>query len=229
MTDIVQSNRLDAEDRVDRICIFIHDIRRWQQDVLTAFRERDWLTLGYPSWAAYVQGEFGNTAAQLGPEQKNMVMAAMAAGNMSTRAIAAVAGVSQSTAARAIAAAPHVSHGDSPDVDLSPVDATVIPNLTVHPPIPAARKVTGMDGKVYTPPAPRKQNRPALPPQFQSAMCDLSKLVRKVEKLRADDRYKANRQAIADLCVPEIRRALNVFDDVLGDLSDPAEDEPGAA
>jgi hypothetical protein len=79
------------------------------------------------------------------------------------------------------------------------LDATAEPTQREH-------KVTGTDGKTYpAQPARRTPKRAALPPQVQRAVFGLSKITRRLEKLAADERYRANRKTIDDQCTPELR------------------------
>lgn len=83
----------------------------------------------------------------------------------------------------------------------------------------APRSITGTDGKQYSPAARSAvPQRPPLPPQFGQAALALSRAVARVEQLQADDRFRANRQAISDQCVPEVRRAVQVLRGLLSDL-----------
>jgi transposase len=53
--------------------------------------------LGYPSWTAYVAGEFSNAQRGLDPQKRVDLVAKLAGLGMSTRAIAPVVGVGKST------------------------------------------------------------------------------------------------------------------------------------
>lgn len=100
------------------------------------------------------------------------------------------------------------------------------PPAAVQPPSPAPaparstpRPITGTDGKSY--PMPQRQAAPQrspLPTQFRNAATDLGRVVARLERLQDDDRYRANRQAVANQCLPEIRRAASVLHGLLLDL-----------
>jgi hypothetical protein len=90
--------------------------------------------LGFPSWTAYLADALGGQL-ELSTDTRRAVVELMAGEGMSQRAIAAAVGVSQKTVDRDL---DKVSHGDSPE------------------PAP----VTGLDGKTYTPPAPKPAPTP---------------------------------------------------------------------
>lgn len=96
MTALVPSPTPAAE-RAERIRSGFRTLADWQQDVIDAYRERDWLTLGYPTWDAYLDGEFGETRVLVPREQRRQIVADMREVGMSTRAIGAALGVSVGT------------------------------------------------------------------------------------------------------------------------------------
>ncbi len=83
-----------------------------------------------------------------------------------------------------------------------------------------AEPENGADGKTYATAVvrPAQPQRSALPPQFQSASAELSRVIHRFERLRDDDRYRTNRGAITSQCLPEIRRAAEVLNALLSDL-----------
>lgn len=88
----------EAQRRADRIRG--HIASAWEE-VITAFKRRDFEALGYGSgqagWDAYILGEYGESRLMLPrAERVQRVIKASQAG-MSTRAIAAAAGVDQKT------------------------------------------------------------------------------------------------------------------------------------
>ncbi|OIV35960.1 hypothetical protein BIV57_18750 [Mangrovactinospora gilvigrisea] len=97
-------------------------VAEWQQEVITAFRARDWAALGYERWESYLDGEFGSHRVQLPRGQRQRIVEAMAEAGMSTRAIGAAVGAHHSTIERDV----HMSGGGN-----------------------APRAITGIDGKPY--------------------------------------------------------------------------------
>lgn len=57
-TDVAVAKRF-ARARAARIREGIHNYLETLSTIADAWRENDWRTLGYESWAAYVDGEFG--------------------------------------------------------------------------------------------------------------------------------------------------------------------------
>jgi len=102
-------------------------------DVAAAYAERDWEVLGYESWEAYVDEEFGADRLRLTPEHRQKAVQELRLAGLSQRAIGSALGVSASTV----------------NADLAGVQ-----NRT---PDEAPAQVKGVDGKTYTTktPAPR--------------------------------------------------------------------------
>jgi len=122
--------------------------------------------------------------------------------------------------AESIKADPHLSsreHGRRAGVDHKTAE-TVRQALMSGGEIPHLGARTGTDGKSYPATPTRTPPRPALPPQFQSAVNAVTQAVGRIEKLQTDDRYRANRTAIGSLCLPEVRRAVEVLAGLLSDL-----------
>jgi hypothetical protein len=115
----------DASRRRDRIKLLLGSITEATEKLAglieVARDGDDHLVLGYASWTAYVAAEFAGLLSGLGAADRRIAVHALAASGMPTRAIAEVAGISQSTAARDV----RVSHGDSPD-ESAPADETVV-------------------------------------------------------------------------------------------------------
>lgn len=127
------------------------------QEVRAAYGHLDWTTLGYGSWQEYVQAEYGESAFPvLTAQQRDEIAVELSGDSMSTRAIAAVLGVSQSTVQRAVTAGE--SFG-SPKPEEKTYAVTAIgsswapPNPGPSPDqsgmTPAKPKVKGVDGKSY--------------------------------------------------------------------------------
>jgi hypothetical protein len=71
--------------------------------VSTAYHERDWGTLGYESWDAYVEGEFAGQLPKLSRDERRQFVAELREAGLSTRAIGSVAGISKDTVNRDLA------------------------------------------------------------------------------------------------------------------------------
>jgi hypothetical protein len=92
-----QSTRDEAESRAKRIRSIVHEAR---EDVLTlievAYQRRDWLALGYEDWNSYIKKEFVQLPAYRGAVERKQIVAQLDEAGLTQRAIAAVAGTSQS-------------------------------------------------------------------------------------------------------------------------------------
>jgi hypothetical protein len=101
VTDIVEASTAEeARTRAERIRAGMRVLAEWQQDVITAYAARDWEALGYTSWDAYLDGEYGEHRVRLPRDQRREIVAGMAQAGMSTRAIGAAIGSSHMTVQR---------------------------------------------------------------------------------------------------------------------------------
>lgn len=91
----------EAKRRVDRVK---SGVERIWDDLVVLYRERAWSVLGYQSWDALCDAEFGGTRIALPRQQRHEVVCDLRESGMSTRAIASAIGVNQSTIARDLAA-----------------------------------------------------------------------------------------------------------------------------
>lgn len=66
-------------------------------EIKAAYEERDWDTLGYGSWEAYVDSEFSEAKLRLSPEHRQKAVAELRLAGMSTRAIGSALGVAKGT------------------------------------------------------------------------------------------------------------------------------------
>ena len=97
MTEIVEvASRLEAEARRDRIKAGL--VTLWD-DIKAAWRERDWLALGYESWDAMCAAEY-RLGLVLPRSERSEIVADLRQEGMSTRAIAAAVGVNNATVHR---------------------------------------------------------------------------------------------------------------------------------
>lgn len=73
--------------------------------IIDAFKGRAWSALGYSSWDAYCQGEFGSLALQPPREERHQVVMSMREAGMSTRAIASATSIPQRSVVRQLGTA----------------------------------------------------------------------------------------------------------------------------
>ena len=109
-----------ARARVQRIRAHVEDVKA---EIVAAYQERDWEALGYSSWDAYCEGEFGGGIAIPKSERGDLVFTLREAG-MSYRAIEAATDMGRDTVHR--------------------VAEQVSENRTPEP-----STITGTDGKTY--------------------------------------------------------------------------------
>lgn len=195
-----------------------------------AYTSRTWAVLGYNTWDAYCNAEFGNTRLRLPREERQEVVASLRETGLSVRAIAAATGINKETVSR---------------------DLQVSGNQT-----PA--HVIGADGKTYTAtrpapepfggsdwlepddaPAPGQSHEPTggtsestpqaaarrrpLPEAFADAGRDLNRAAEKLTRLTEDDRFGRNRDATHHQ-VPELLQALEHTTRLITAMNLPAAD-----
>ena len=114
--------------------------------IIAAYRGRAWSPMGYSSWDAYCQGEFGNLALQPPREERQNVIMSMREAGMSIRAISSGTGIGRGTVERELSEAAPTFSG--------------VPNGTPENESELPR-VVGTDGKTYRQTAPPRPQRPA--------------------------------------------------------------------
>lgn len=139
MSRDVASQRF-ARARAGRIRDGIHHYLDTLSTITEAWRERDWEALGYVSWDAYVDSEFGAERLRLPAEHRRKAIEELRLAGMSQRAIASAVGANRETVIKDIR------------------ESQVVGN---QPP----GEVTGTDGKTYPAarPAPEFTTPPELP------------------------------------------------------------------
>lgn len=129
-----------ARRRAERIRIKARSITEQYSDLRAlvdeAERCEDHLTLGYPSWTAYLADLFGDEPLRLPRDERIPMSQMLADKGMSTRAIGAVLGVGNKTVARDLGVS-----NDTPDGEASP-----------ETPAPAPERIDPVTGEVV--PAP---------------------------------------------------------------------------
>ena len=185
---------------------------RTVEDLLREAQAGDAATiLGYKSWTEYVSDIFSQTPLRLEREDRAEVAKVLSRYGMSTRAIAPMIGVNQTTVRRDLGEGDQVSPDGSPDV---------------------IGEVTGLDGKVYSKPEkvaepepevvdkPVKARRTALSKAAREAAATLTAGLDLIESIMADDRYKANKDGVRQ----ELSAVIARCDDVFGHLESEAEE-----
>lgn len=122
-----RERRRPAIERASKIRTGIVNYLQTLGVIAEAYREQDHLTLGYDTWQAYIDAEFGAERLRLTPEHRRKAVEELRLSGLSTRAIGAAVGVSHPT----VIADMKASGGQ----DLPP-------------------EVTGIDGKTYAAKSP---------------------------------------------------------------------------
>ncbi|MCF6386527.1 sporulation transcriptional regulator SpoIIID [Mycobacterium sp. MBM] len=156
--------------------------------------------LGFKSWPAYVADAIGGQL-QLSPDARRSMVALMSGEGMSERAIAEATGASKSTVHRdlvevvqnrppALALA-----GDAGDSS-SPQPATTAVSENRSP-------ITTLDGKTFSRPKPKptppegKSSTPPITKRYKTLSGDMRRMADRISKLLEEERFEANREALA--------------------------------
>ncbi|GAB2714072.1 hypothetical protein ACX801_18030 [Arthrobacter bambusae] len=118
--------------------------------IIAAWKGRAWESLGYKTWDAYVQGEFGTLALQPPREERPAIVMSMRDAGMSVRAIMSATGLGRGTVGRELEKPPGLSLA-------APIGGGGVPNGTPEEQSPL--RVVGRDGKSY----PASSARSTLP------------------------------------------------------------------
>lgn len=205
MNDIVQASTAEeARARADRIRSGMRVLAEWQQDVIDAYAQQDWEALGYQSWDAYLDGEFGEHRVKLPREQRREIVAAMTQAGMTTRAIAPAIGTSHMTVHNDVRASVKNFTDDAPRTLLS-LDGRERPAFRSAPIEPEVVDAELVD-EPARPESPKVKRRP-LPEAFTDAGRDLTRAAERLARLTEDDRFERNRETTHHQ-VPELLGAL---------------------
>ncbi len=214
MTEIAQApNTEEARARAERIRSGMRVLAEWQQDVIAAYAARDWEALGYETWDAYINGEYGEHRVQLPRDQRREIVAGMSAAGMSTRAIGSAIGTGNATVHRDLmASVPDETDGE-PRTVLS-LDGRERPasrpapdeNVWIEPDADEVVDAELLDEPAR--PEPPKPKRRPLPEAFTDAGRDLARAAERLTRLTEDDRFDRNRDTTHHQ-LPELLGALD--------------------
>lgn len=211
----------EARARVDRIKTGVEVI--WQL-VVESYQERDWEALGYATWDEMCTREFGTSRLRLPREERSDTVQSLRDAGLSLRAIAAVTGNSKQTVIedlreKVVQIGPpepvtyepsgmdeFVVNRETGEVHDEPeswgasIDAEVEASDSSYvEPTPPPKPITGLDGKTYTAPAPRKPPRKPLIDVAKARGFSLRQAMDGVLNIAKDDRYAANEKQVADV------------------------------
>lgn len=94
MSDLVALDRDEAKQRLERVK---SGVERIWDDLVVLYQGRAWQVLGYQSWDALCDAEFGGTRIALPRQQRQEIVCDMREAGLSTRAIASAIGVTHVT------------------------------------------------------------------------------------------------------------------------------------
>ncbi len=161
-----------------------------------------------------MSAEFAAALTELTRDDRRWFAFALSETGMSSRAIAPIIGVTDRQVRRDVDQVAQVGHHVPPDredrlgedltdrlggdlEDRLGEDLAEISKITSTTP---TNVVVGMDGKTYPTPRPgperRKPQRRALPDAYSDAIYELNKAAERLERLHADDRFLAHREAL---------------------------------
>lgn len=165
-----------AERRAMKISLRLDTIADNFEAVMPMIREaielRDDVALGYRSPGDYVRDRFGNALSRLPLELRRETVKELTEAGLSTRAIAPVVGVHKDTVRNDLKSggepSPPVSESGGanatpdaepvePDIDPAHIDYATGEVLDAPDAEPERKPVTGIDGKTYKQPEPRKR------------------------------------------------------------------------
>lgn len=201
-TDLFTTN--DAVKRRDEIKLSLTTITKRTSklaDLIEAAQAaEDHLVLGYDSWISYITEEFEGLLGRMHRELRRAAIQKLTTAGMSSRAIAEELGVSQATVSRDQR---QVSQNDSP--------AAPEPPRVIH----------GRDQKSYPRPIGQqkpRQRRP-LPDAYRDALYDLEKVVERLQRLHADDRFERNQPDLREYQQNRLDRVTELLIELNDDLS----------
>lgn len=235
-----------ARALTDRIKVGVEAV--WEL-ITQAYTQRAWSALGYQSWDDYCTREFGTARLRLPREERAEIVASLRESGLSIRAIASATGDSVGTVHEALNSGVQ-NRTPEPEVDEDELAEELIvaeqelpppPENYMQPkadwgriaeaearidaarqqqPAPAAKPVTGVDGKQYpsTKPAPSPPKRRPITDAFDSANYELRRAVERVVRLTEDDRMKKNKDQIVGANLSDLIRARDALTDVIQQL-----------
>jgi len=201
--------------------------------IAKAYSERAWAALGYDSWDDYCETEFSGTRLRMPREERAEVVSSLRESGLSLRAIEAATGVSRPTIIKDLADAQVVKFlppeppggvtastpGRTDRVAAALASAQAKQDVAPVEPIKMPEKITGTDGKTYTAQQPRQQRRRPITDAFNQSARDLTRVVERIERLAADDRFKGNIESLSRHRYG-MTRARDALDAVISELPD---------
>lgn len=202
MQELALPTQEQARALTDRIKVAVEGTWLLIQE---AYTSRAWAALGYGTWDAYCNAEFGTARLRLPREERQEVVASLRESGMSLRAISAATGVSPATAMR------DARVSDETPAEILGTDGnTYAPRPQPEPDLLAGEEWVQPEGPGFeaavTPP-PKPKRRP-LPEAFTDAGRELARAAERLTRLTEDDRFPRNRETTHHQ-VPELLGALD--------------------
>lgn len=169
---------------------------------------RAWHVLGYPSWTAYVAGEFAESLAGLARAERVPIVAKLSDTGMSTRSIAAVTGTSVGTVHNDVVAA-----GVQPLNTSTGIDGKVYPRTPTFLASGKPDAATVEEFGRSVPQSPRKAPRRPLPRAYRDAVYDLQRSVERLQRLTVDDRFPHHAEELFTANQATLTRLAEVLHD----------------
>lgn len=238
--DVPSARRLT--ERIRLTAITVRDSVEKLQSLLDQARDGNvYIALGYPSWPAYIAEVMGEEPLRLSRDDRREIVHYLTGEGMSTRAIGSALGVSNQTVANDRAAgvknltpagmpgrnAQRTDHVDLTTGEVLDEDPATSPTDAPEPKPKPLPPITGLDGKSYSPPAPRPtqaasappaDRRRPLPDAFFDAVYDLGKKAEAIARLCDDDRFPHNAEKVAAKHRGDLLRARALIDQALEQL-----------
>lgn len=154
-----------------------------------AYEHQVWRHLEHRSWEDYCAAEFDGLALiRLPRPDRQQLHAKLRAAGMPLRAIAAATGSAINTVRSDLESA-QLYQADTP-ADVAD-EEVVTPEVVAH-------RVVGADGKAY-PATTGKRRRAPLQDDVRKSTWEIEKAVTRLTRVRADDRFRSNRDAIVNM------------------------------
>jgi hypothetical protein len=175
-----------------------------------AWLGRAWVALGYASWEDYKNAEFGEHI-RLPRDERQQVVGELRAAGMSMPAIASATGSSVGTV--------HADIGRLSELKASSRDESVVPEVIDEKEVvqnigTIPNTVIGLDGKRYAAKKKVPTSKPRRSPLIDTADnagWKLRKVAESWQRIATDDRYHANRVAIAQRVRSHLDFAIEVL------------------
>jgi hypothetical protein len=133
MSDLATLDRDEAKQRLERVK---SGVERIWDDLVVLYQGRAWQVLGYQSWDALCDAEFGGTRIALPRQQRQEVVCDLRQAGMSTRAIASAVGVAQDTVRRDLDQLNEIVQLPTETIGLDGRTRTSTPSRPSAPPMP---------------------------------------------------------------------------------------------